>query len=69
MSAPKLPYDYVSREVDKLYEKNFDEKDLVSIDEHCAFIATFINACGWTEDEFHNFKYEVDQRYLNPKLN
>lgn len=48
----KLPYDYVTREVDKLYEKRFDEKDLVSIDKHCDFIREFINACGWTEEEY-----------------
>jgi len=48
----KLPYEYVSREVDKLYEKQFEENDLVSIDKHCAFIVDFLNACGWTEDEF-----------------
>ncbi len=48
----KLPYEYVSREVDKLYAKEFAENDTAGIDKHIAFIVTFINACGWTEDEF-----------------
>lgn len=48
----KLPYEYVSREVDKLYEKQIDPKDLKAIDRHCDFIREFINACGWTEEEY-----------------
>jgi hypothetical protein len=48
----KLPYEYVTREVDKLYEKEFDESDVGGIDAHCAFIVKFINACGWTEEEY-----------------
>lgn len=48
----KLPYEYVTREVDKLYEKEFDENDLGGIDAHCAFIVEFLNACGWTEDSY-----------------
>jgi hypothetical protein len=48
----KLPYDYVSREVDKLYDKQFDENDVDSINKHCDFIRDFINACGWTEEEY-----------------
>jgi hypothetical protein len=46
----KLPYMYVSREVDKLYEKQFD--DDVSIENHCDFIVAFLYACGWTEEEY-----------------
>jgi hypothetical protein len=48
----KLPYDYVSREVDKLYEKDFDSQDTEAISKHCDFIREFINACGWTEEEY-----------------
>ena len=48
----KLSYEYVSREVDKLYEKEFDEKDIEGINNHCDFIRAFINACGWDEVDF-----------------
>lgn len=48
----KLPYDYVSREVDLLYDKKFDDNDLNGINNHCDFIRAFINACGWEEDQF-----------------
>lgn len=48
----KLSYEYVSKEVDKFYQKEFDLNDTQTIDEHCQFIVTFINACGWTEDEY-----------------
>lgn len=48
----KLPYEYVSKEVDKLYEKQFNIDNQLGIDKHCEFIADFINACGWTEENF-----------------
>jgi len=48
----KLPYDYVTREVDKLYEKRFDDSEVDAINKHCEFIADFIRACGWTEEEY-----------------
>jgi hypothetical protein len=48
----KLPYEYVSREVDKLYEKQIDSSETEAINKHCEFIADFIRACGWTEEEF-----------------
>jgi len=48
----KLTYEYVSKEVNKLYEKEFAYNDISSIDAHCAFIASFIEACGWTEESY-----------------
>lgn len=48
----KLPYEYVNREVDKLYEKRFEDHEVDAINKHCEFIAEFIRACGWTEDEY-----------------
>lgn len=52
MKPTKLPYEYVSKEVDKLYEKQFSEDDAVSIEQHCLFIVDFLHACGWTEEEY-----------------
>jgi len=50
----KLPYEYVFRQVDKLYEKHFyfDELDPEDIDRNDKAIGAFIRACGWTEEEF-----------------
>jgi hypothetical protein len=48
----KLPYQYVSDQVDKLYEKEFPLSDLEGISQHCDFIRAFINACGWDEVDF-----------------
>jgi hypothetical protein len=61
----KLPFEYVDREVDKLYDKPLDGL----LEDHIGFIATFIQACGWTEEEFMDTKYRVNERYLNPKAN
>jgi hypothetical protein len=48
----KLPFDYVLREVEKLYARPIPTHETAAIDKQCAFIAAFINACGWTEEEF-----------------
>ncbi len=52
MNLPKLPYEYVSKQVDLLYDKKIDPDDDDSISQHCEFIADFINACGWTEEAY-----------------
>ncbi len=61
----KLPFEYVDREVDKLYDKKLDGK----LEDHIAFIATFIEACGWTEEEFTDTKHGVAQKYRDLKAN
>lgn len=48
----KQSWEYVSREIDKLYEKEFDSNDTTSIEAHCEFIVEFLHACGWTEQEY-----------------
>lgn len=48
----KQPAEYVMREVDKLYEKQFEDHETNAIEKHCEFIAEFIRACGWTEEEY-----------------
>lgn len=48
----KLPFDYVLREVEKLYARPIPTHETAAIDKQCAFIVAFINACGWTEEEF-----------------
>jgi len=47
----KQPYEYVVKELDKLYAVQFPETDVEGINKHCEFIGEFIRACGWTEDE------------------
>lgn len=61
----KQPFDYVDREVEKLYEKPLDGE----LNDHIAFIATFIQACGWTEEEYMDTKYRVTEKYPNIKAN
>lgn len=48
----KQSWEYVSREVDRLYEKQFDPRDIKGIEAHCEFIRSFLHACGWTEQEY-----------------
>lgn len=65
LDVNKLPFEYVDREVDKLYDKKLDGP----LEDHIAFISTFIQACGWTEDDFNDIKHGVAQRYRNLKAN
>lgn len=48
----KQSWEYVSREIDSLYEKKFDSNDTKGIEAHCLFIVDFLHACGWTEQEY-----------------
>lgn len=49
----KVPYPILAIEVDKLYDKEFPPGTSDNeIERHCEFIAEFIRACGWTEDEY-----------------
>lgn len=52
MSPVKVPYEVMALEVEKLYQKEFPDTALTQIEEHCEFIATFIESCGWTTEEY-----------------
>ena len=39
-------------EVDKLYAVEFGDDDEEAIIKHCEYIAQFIQACSWTEEEY-----------------
>ena len=49
----KLPYEVVSQQWDKMYAKQFPEgTDEKVIAKYCEDIADFVEACGWTVEEF-----------------
>jgi hypothetical protein len=48
----KQSTEYVLREVDKLYQKKFEDHETEAIEKHIAFIVDFLHACGWTEEEY-----------------
>lgn len=48
----KLPYDYITKEVDKLYDREIDPNDLEAVSRQCEFIQTFIESCGWTTEDY-----------------
>jgi len=63
----KLPYEQVSIEVDKLYDKKFPATATNrEIEEHCQFIATFIEACGWDTESFISEYITRGTKDLNP---
>jgi hypothetical protein len=48
----KVAYEIVAAEVDKLYQKEFPPGAHHAIEDHCEFIATFIESCGWKLEEY-----------------
>lgn len=44
---PKLPYQYVAKHVDEMYDSHMHLSDEAEIDKHCELISAFIQACGW----------------------
>lgn len=48
----KMPADYLLKEVDKLYAREIDASNTQEIEKHIEFIQSFIEACGWSSDEY-----------------
>jgi hypothetical protein len=48
----KIAYEILAVEVDKLYLKELPLEDISGINEHIEFIKNFIEACGWSTDEY-----------------
>jgi len=48
----KLPFEYVSKEVDKLYDKPIDKGDVDGLDKHIKFIVDFLYSCGYSEEDY-----------------
>jgi hypothetical protein len=47
----RIPYLVLAMEVERLYQKDIPQDDK-KIEEHCAFISNYIEACGWSVDEY-----------------
>lgn len=60
-----MPYTYVAKHVDLLYEKQF--QSTTEINNHCNFIRAFIHACGWEETELLRIMYN-GKSYTNFEL-
>lgn len=48
----RISFEQLDLEVEKLYQRQIDENDLTTINEHCEFIHNFILACGWDMQEY-----------------
>jgi hypothetical protein len=66
---PKLPYQYVARHVEELYEKHIHTADETEINKSCELISSFIKACGWDEDELLRMMHTADSPLLYKELN
>lgn len=57
----KMAFDYVDKHVDKLYAKQIDTTSESEVNALIMHIKDFINACGWTEEEYlhalHGYSY------------
>lgn len=57
----RVPFEILTIEVDKLFDKFIDETDESAISKHIDFIRVFINAAGWTEEEYCRRDFGFDQ--------
>jgi hypothetical protein len=48
----KLPYSYVSAQVEILFQKQFKADQELEINQWCNFIIEYIELCGWTSEEY-----------------
>lgn len=48
----RVQYEVLALEVDKLYPPYYTLKPGETPEDRCEFIAEFIQACGWTEEEY-----------------
>lgn len=48
----KIPFEQVSLQVEILWKKEFLPNDIIGINEHCDFIRSFIESCGWSIDDY-----------------
>lgn len=55
----KQPYELVRKEVDKMFDKAFDENDDEGIFNHIEFIETYIKACGYSVQEYTELMCEL----------
>lgn len=61
INAVKVPFPILALEVEKLYARQFPIDAEAEINLHLEYIATYIQACGWTEDEYFT-QWLVDQK-------
>lgn len=59
----RMPFDYVMKEVDKLYDSHVDENDVTGIIDMLNTISAFLESAGWTEDEFIQMSLKNLQEY------
>lgn len=58
----RIPFEIMTIEVDKLYDKWFAEEDENALSKHIDFIRVFINSCGWSEEEYCRRMFGFDQK-------
>jgi hypothetical protein len=48
----RIAYPILALQVELLYQKEFPIGNNKAIEEHCEYIAKFIESCGWTMDQY-----------------
>lgn len=48
----KIAYEIMALEVDKMYPPHYELKSGETIEQHLMDIEAFIEACGWTTEEY-----------------
>ena len=49
----KMQFELLEHQIGQLLEVDFCDTDNRSIQNHCKYIAEYIESCGWTEEDYH----------------
>lgn len=66
----RLPYNYVSRQVDILFERQFELNQVDDINAWCDFIIGYIESCGWNVNDYVEMMWREGRRQddFKPKI-
>jgi hypothetical protein len=54
MGSKKVPFDVVNTQVEKLFSGGLSDTE--TVDDRLLAIEEFIEACGWDQDEFEQYR-------------
>lgn len=50
----KIPFEILSIQVEKIYNQEINTNDLTAINKQAEYVCDFVEACGWSWDDFLN---------------
>lgn len=61
----RISIEHLHVKVDELFQKPFKPGDTTGINEHIEYIHTYIEACGYTTEEYREYLICGNQKVMN----